>query len=95
MGEEGVLLPPICACGCWSAAAGASPAKPARGLVDNWSSERELLLQSPWAARLGWNRTLPMGGADQQWNRSAVDAAAYDDIMKSCYCSRSELFVFV
>ncbi len=84
-------LPVLVAGACWGEAAGASSVRPVQGLVGNWSSERELLLRSPWAAPLGWNRTLPMCGADQKWNQSALDATGYREFMKACYCSRTDM----
>jgi hypothetical protein len=75
----------------WGAAAGTSSVRPAPSIVDKWSNDSEVLLGSPWAAHLGWNRTLPMCGADQKWNESAVNAATYDDFMTACYLSRADL----
>eukprot|EP00884_Botryococcus_braunii_P009340 jgi/Botrbrau1/18407/Bobra.0794s0001.1 len=71
---------------CLGVAEGLSSGTPAPAA--NWSSDSELLLGSPWAARLGWNRTLPMCGADRKWNQSKVDQAKYDDFMEACYCTR-------
>ncbi len=85
-------LPALVSGVCWGGAAAASSVTPVRGLVGNWSSDRELLLRSPWAARLGWNRTLPMCGDGQKWNQSAVDAGGYEDFIKACYCSRTDMF---
>eukprot|EP00884_Botryococcus_braunii_P010683 jgi/Botrbrau1/19616/Bobra.0637s0004.1 len=76
----------------WGAAAGTSSVKPALSSGNNWSSDSELLLgSSPWAARLGWNRTLPMCGTDNRWNESAVNAATDEDFYHACYCSRTDL----
>eukprot|EP00884_Botryococcus_braunii_P001757 jgi/Botrbrau1/11582/Bobra.247_1s0003.1 len=54
----------------------------------NWSNDSELLLGSPWAAQLGWNRTLPMCGADRKSDQSKVDTATNAIWMEACYCSR-------
>eukprot|EP00884_Botryococcus_braunii_P010681 jgi/Botrbrau1/19614/Bobra.0637s0002.1 len=71
------------------AAAGTSSVRPALSLVDNWSSDSEVLLGWPWAARLGWNRTLPMCGADQMWNKSAVNTATAYDFYRGCLDTES------
>ena len=81
----------VLAATCWGAAAGTSSVRTRPSLVDKWSSDSEVLLGWPWAARLGWNRTLPMCGADQRWNESAVNAATWGDFASACYCSRTDM----
>eukprot|EP00884_Botryococcus_braunii_P014493 jgi/Botrbrau1/23044/Bobra.136_1s0033.2 len=70
------------------AAVGLSAERPGLAPAGSWSSDSELLLGSPWAARLGWNRSLPTCGEGARWNQSMGDAAKYDDFKNACYCAR-------
>eukprot|EP00884_Botryococcus_braunii_P008568 jgi/Botrbrau1/17712/Bobra.0166s0134.1 len=67
---------------------GISSNRPCPAPAGNRSSDSELLLGWPLAARLGWNRTLPMCGADRKWNHSMVEMAKIEDYKKACYCTR-------
>lgn len=68
----------------------ASSGRPAPGPVGNWWEDRAVLLNSAWASRLGWSRSLPMCREDRIWSQSFADAVSHDNFLRTCYCSGAD-----